>query len=155
MFHLWDWQRLLWHSAAWLWNAHVAGAQPRQLPVSTVHRWHRRHRQRLSEATCCAQERAALQHVRHVCWKELVWSIQTKTSALSVEDAPVLDISMAASRHAPQLDVRHTRDVIQDHVWTPPTGAAIYFWRDPSFKKTALKLFLNLSVWNDWFCSQV
>lgn len=35
MFHLRNWQRLLRHCAAWLWNAHVTGAQLSQLPVST------------------------------------------------------------------------------------------------------------------------
>lgn len=35
MFYLWHWQRLLRHSATWLWNAHATGAQLSQLPVST------------------------------------------------------------------------------------------------------------------------
>lgn len=35
MFYLWYWQRLLRHSATWLWNAHATGAQLSQLPVST------------------------------------------------------------------------------------------------------------------------
>lgn len=34
MFHLWDRQRLLRHSATWLWNPHFTGTQPGQLPVS-------------------------------------------------------------------------------------------------------------------------
>lgn len=34
MLYLWNRQRLLWHSATWLWNAHATGAQLSQLPVS-------------------------------------------------------------------------------------------------------------------------
>lgn len=71
MFHLWDWQRLLWHSAAWLWNAHVTGAQPRQLPVSTptalsaflrVNLW-------TGETSASAQSRCVSQWSERTCVK--------------------------------------------------------------------------------------
>lgn len=47
MFHLWNWKWLFWHSSTRLWNAHLTGTQPGQLPiflyVSHQQRWNRAH----------------------------------------------------------------------------------------------------------------